>query len=156
MTEPSTVTPTGNVADPHFAMQNQSNGEHRGRLLRLALKLDAVASGGLGVLSLAAAPLLENLLGTPPALLWPVGLFLVGYAAAIWIAASRPNVSRPTAWAVVVLNLLWVVGSVVAVAAGWLTLTILGTAFVLAQAAAVALFADLQFLGLRRARTTAG
>lgn len=131
-------------------------GEDRTRLLRLALKLDAVATGALGVMSLAAGPVLEGLLGTPLAVLWPLGLFLVAYAASIWIASTRPSVSRPAAWTVVAINLLWVIGSVAVVAAGWFPLTGLGTAFVLVQAAAVALFADLQFLGLRRARPAGG
>ena len=55
-------------------------------------------------------------------------------------------------WAIIAFNLAWVVGSVVLVAAGWFELTVLGTAFVLLQAAAVALFACLEFVGLRRTR----
>ncbi|MDQ3222974.1 MAG: hypothetical protein M3Q75_05805 [Gemmatimonadota bacterium] len=53
---------------------------------------------------------------------------------------------------VVAINLVWVLGSVALVVAGRFPLTVLGLAFVLAQAAAVALFAALQFLGLRRSR----
>jgi hypothetical protein len=121
-------------------------------LLRLALRLDAAASGALGLLSLAAAPALDELLGAPRAVLWPIGLFLVAYAAALWVAASRTRVSRPFVWAVIVGNALWVVASVAVVVIGPFALTGLGVAFVLAQAAAVALLADLQFLGLRRDR----
>jgi hypothetical protein len=47
--------------------------ENRGGLLRLALKLDAVASSALGILSLGASPALDDLLGTPLALLVTVG-----------------------------------------------------------------------------------
>ena len=134
----------------------RSADEKGSRLLPVALKLDAVASGALGILSLAAGPLLRDLLGAPLALLWPAGLFLVVYAAAIWTIASRPGISRSAAASVVALNLLWVVVSIMAVAAGWLSLTALGTAFVLVQAAAVALFAELQVLGLRRSRPATG
>jgi hypothetical protein len=81
----------------------------------------------------------------------PVGVFLAAYAAALWFVGSRPRVSRPAVWVVVVGNLLWVAASVVAIA-GWWSPTAVETAFVLAQAAAVALFAELQFTGLRRAR----
>jgi len=49
-------------------------------------------------------------------------------------------------------NVLWVLGRVVGVAAGWFSLTALGTAFFLAQAAAVAFLAGLQFFGLRGSR----
>jgi hypothetical protein len=50
---------------------------------------------------------------------------------------------------VIVGNLLWTVGSVLLVALGWFSPTWLGTAFVLAQAAAVLLLTELQFTGLR-------
>jgi hypothetical protein len=62
--------------------------EDRGCLLRLVLKLDAVASGALGALSLAAtARRWNDLLGTPLALLVPVGAFLVAWAAALGVRA---------------------------------------------------------------------
>ncbi len=125
------------------------------RLLRLAMKLDAVATGAVGALALVASPALDGLLGAPLALLVPVGLFLIAYAAAIWAAGSRPAISRRAAGAAVAINLSWVIASVALVAAGPFPLTALGIAFVLAQAAAVALFADLQFLGLRQARPAA-
>lgn len=127
-------------------------GEEPGGLLRLALKLDAAASGALGVLALVASPVLADVLGAPVALLAPVGVFLTTFAASLWFAASRPNVSRSAARGVVALNLLWVALSVVAVVAGWFSLTALGVAFFLVQAAAVVLFADVQFFGLRRLR----
>jgi hypothetical protein len=132
-----------------------TTGEDRSGLLRLALKLDAVATGALGLLALAAGPLLADLLGIPNGLLLPLGLFLIVYAAAVWFVGTRPIVKRPAVWTAVALNLVWAVDSVIAVAAGWLPLTMLGTAFVLAQAVAVLVFAELQLLGLRRARPAA-
>lgn len=121
-----------------------------GRLLRLALRIDATASGALGVLGVAAAPLLADLLGPPASVLFGVGVFFVVFAAALLVLASRRTIPRPAAWTVVIGNAAWTVGSVVAtiVAAG--TLTGLGVGIVLAQAAAVAVFADLQWMGLRR------
>lgn len=121
-----------------------------GRLLRLALRIDATASGALGVLGVAAAPLLADLLGAPAPVLFGVGVFFVVFAAALLVLASRRSIPRPAAWTVVLGNAVWAAGSVVAaiVAAG--TLTGLGVGVVLAQAAAVALFADLQWMGLRR------
>lgn len=129
----------------------RSAGEGSGGLLRLVLKLDAVATGAVGLLSLAAGPMLDGLLGTPLALLVPVGLFLVAYAAAIWIVATRTRVSRPAVWAAVAINLVYAVDCVVVLVAGWFPLTALGTAFVLFQAAAVTLFAAAQIYALRRA-----
>ncbi len=125
------------------------------RLLRLSMKLDAVATGAVGALALVASPVLDGLLGTPVALLLPVGLFLVAYAAAIWAAGSRPAVSRRAVGMAMAINLLWVIASGALVAAAPFSLTTPGIAFVLFQAAAVALFADLQFLALRQARPAA-
>ena len=130
-------------------------GEEPAGLLRLALRLDAAASGAMGLLALVAGPVFDALLGVPRAVSWPVGLFLVAFATVLWVTASRPSVSRPIVWAVIVLNALWVVASAAVVAFGWLPLTGLGIAFDLVQAVAVALFARLQTLGLRRARSVA-
>lgn len=140
------------TTDPVASDLGGAAGRDRDRLLRRSLYLDAVASGGLGLLLAAAGAMLDELLGIPAVALVPVGGFLVVYAAALWFVGSRPRVSRPAVWVVVVGNLLWVAASVVAVIAGWWSPTAAGTVFVLAQAVAVALFAELQFTGLRRAR----
>jgi hypothetical protein len=92
--------------------------ENRDGFMRLVLKLDAVATGAVGLLSMAASPILDDLLGIPLALLVPVGLFLVAYAVAIWIVATRRRVSRPAVWAAVAINLMYTVDCVVVVAAG--------------------------------------
>jgi hypothetical protein len=137
--------------------------EKRDGLLRLALKLDAAASGASGILILLAAGIVIGdgrpfvlLLGTPLALLVPVGLFLVAFAAFDWVVGSRRRINRTAAWTVVGVNALWALGSVALVVAGASSLTALGVAFVLVQAAAVFLLAGSQFLGLRRSRPTTG
>ena len=152
MTTHSTLTHADEATSAHAAPSTLGAPPSAGheRTLRLALKLDAVASGALGLLAAVAAPMLETLLGIPAALLLPLGLFLVAYAAAVWLTGARARLSRTAAWAVVGLNAVWAIDSLALVAAGWLPLTALGVAFVLAQAAAVTLFAALQILGLRR------
>lgn len=107
------------------------------RALRAFLKLDALASGLLGALLAAAGAALAEVLRLPVALLVPAGLGLVAYAGWLWYVATRPIVRRAAAWAVILLNELWVVASVVVVVAGWFSLTGLGTGFVLGQAVAV-------------------
>jgi hypothetical protein len=123
-----------------------------GRLLRFALRLDAAGSGALGLLGFTAATPLADLLGMTAGGLRGSGAFLVGYALGLVLLAARPVIPRTGVWVVVVGNSLWVLGSIGAVVAGRDTLTTLGVAVVLTQAAAVAVFADLQWLGLRRAR----
>ena len=125
--------------------------EDRDGLMRLVLKLDTVATGVVGLLSVTTGPMLDDLLGIPLALLVPVGLFLIVYAVAIWIVATRRRVSRPAVWVAVAINLMYVVDCVVVVLAGWFPLTALGTAFALFQAAVVTLFAAAQFYALRKA-----
>ena len=124
--------------------------EDRDGLLRLALKLDAAASGALGVLSLATGPVLDDLLGTPLALLVPVGLFLVAWAAALWFIATRLRVGGTAVRVVILLNLLYAMDGVVVVATGLFPLTALGIIFVLFQVVAVTLFAAAQFYALRK------
>jgi hypothetical protein len=128
---------------------SRAAGQDHSKLLRRSLQLDAVASGGLGILLLVAGPTLDDLLRIPMAVLVPVGLFLIAYAAPLWIIGARHQVPVPAVWAVVIGNLLWVAASLVVVVAGWWSPSAAGTALVLAQAAAVVLFAVLQFLGVR-------
>jgi hypothetical protein len=122
-----------------------------GSFLRLALRLDAVASGALGIVSLAAAPAESDLLGPGTGALRGIGVFLVAYAAGLVLLAGLRTIPRPAAWTVVVGNLAWAVGTGV-LAFAVHDLTTLGTVVVLVQAVAVAAFADLQWVGLRRSR----
>jgi hypothetical protein len=141
---------TANSVEP--TLQDGGPGD---RLLRRSLQLDAAASGALGVLLAAGGALRDDLLGIPAAVLVPVGGFLLAYAAGLWLLGSRPRLSRPAVRVVVAGNLLWVAASIVAAIAGWWSPTATGTAFLLVQAAAVVVFAELQLSGLRRAGTAA-
>src|SRR6266545_2860663 len=61
-------------------------------MLRLVLRLDAVASGLTGLAALAGVEFLPDLLGTPVALLVPVGIFLLAWAGALgYLASARPR-----------------------------------------------------------------
>jgi hypothetical protein len=118
--------------------------------LRYALLADAVASGATGLLMIAGADALTGLLGLPVALMREAGLLLVPYVALVAFVGSRATISRRAVQAIVALNALWVLGSVAVLVAAPIAPTALGYAFVIAQAAAVAVFAELQVIGLRR------
>lgn len=118
--------------------------------LRYALLADAIASGATGLLMIAGAGLLEGLLGLPAALTREAGLVLVPYVAFVAWVGTRETVSRPAVQAVIALNVLWVLGSVGLLMSGWVAPTLLGYAFVIAQAVVVGVLAELQFIGLRR------
>jgi hypothetical protein len=52
--------------------------------------------------------------------------------------------------ATIALNVLWVAASIGLLLSGWVAPTLLGYAFVIAQAVVVGAFAELQIIGLRR------
>jgi hypothetical protein len=120
------------------------------RGLRTVLRLDAVASGALGVAAAAGSGVLDTALGLPGGLLLGVGVFLVVYAVGLVVLAARPAIPRPATWVVVLGNSAWVLASLGLAVGAWEQLTVLGVVVVLAQAAAVTVFAELQYAGLRR------
>lgn len=122
---------------------------------RPILAVDAILTGtaGLAVLGLAGA--IGGLLGLPVVLLQAGGGVLVAYALAVGLSA-RPRVPpRAMVTVAIVGNLLWAVGCVAAMIAFADSLTGLGYAFLGAQIAFVLVFADLQFVGLRRQNAAA-
>jgi len=80
------------------------------------------------------------------------GLALLPFAAFVAWLATRERVSGAAVWAVIAINAAWVVESLWLAAAGPVALNTLGQGFVVAQALAVAVFAELEFFGLRRSR----
>jgi hypothetical protein len=129
---------------------------HPTAFLRYALLGDAVASGATGLLMLAGASFLTNWLGLPTGLLRGAGLVLLPYAAFVAWLGTRPHPARAAIWAVVAINVLWAIESVLLLASGWVAPTALGVAFVLAQAIVVAGFAGAQAYGLRMSAAPAG
>ena len=128
---------------------------HPSPFLRNVLLLDAAASGATAALLIAGAGLLEGLLGLPVALMREAGLILVPYVAFVAWVGTRESVARGAVWAIVAANALWAVASVCLLLSGLVAPTVLGIAFVLAQAAVVALFGELQYAGLKRPSTVA-
>lgn len=118
--------------------------------LRRALLADAVVSGASGLLMSTAAGFLANLLALPEGLLRYAGLALLPYGALVTWVATRQSLQRPAVWALIVVNALWAIDSIVLLLSGWIQPNALGYAFVVAQALVVALFAEIQYMGLRR------
>jgi hypothetical protein len=118
--------------------------------LRRALFIDAVASGATGLLMIAGAGLVENLLGLPAALLRGAGLVLIPYVAFVVYTGTREAISRPAVWTIIVANVLWAAASALLLVSGLVAPTALGYTFVIAQAVVVALLGELQYMGLRK------
>ena len=116
--------------------------------LRRVLTLDALTSAVMGAVLLLAP--LSSLLGVQPSLLKWAGLSLLPFAAFVGWLASREMPPRLGVWAVILINALWVIDSFALLATDWSGLTLLGRGFVIVQAVAVAVLAELEFFGLRR------
>jgi hypothetical protein len=123
---------------------------HPSLLLRRAILADAVVSGAMALLLSIAATPLARLLSLPEPLLRETGLFLIGYVALLGWLATRPAMPSLLVWLIVVGNALWTLGSVALLVSGAVSPNLLGIVFVAVQAIAVGVFAELQFLGLRR------
>ncbi len=117
-------------------------------LLSTVLKIDAAVTGVNGLAYLVAADLLEAPLGLSPALLRPLGASLLVFAGMVRHVATRRPIRPKSVGLVIAVNVLWVVDTLAAVAAGWLTPTTAGALWAVAQAAVVAGFAALQYRAL--------
>lgn len=121
-------------------------------LLRVALALDAGVTAANGVVYLAAAGPVGNLLGLSSSLLRGAGAFLLVFAALLAAVAARRDIPRPPVRAVVGVNVVWAVASVLALVTGGMNPTLAGGVWIVVLAIVVAGFAELQVIGLRRGR----
>ncbi|MFB7476405.1 hypothetical protein [Kitasatospora sp. NPDC056184] len=117
--------------------------------LRRWLVLDAVVSGGNGLAYLAFPGPLGELLGVGRSTLLELGAVLAVFGLAVGLLAARPQPPGLAVRAVIDINLVWTVLSVVAMEL-WFEPTTAGYVWIPLQAATVALFAALQFTALRR------
>ncbi len=118
--------------------------------LRWVLFADAATCIAIGLLMIFGSNLLEQFLGLPTQLSRYAGFSLLPFAALLIYLARRENLSPPAVWAVIVLNALWTVDSILLLLGGWVEPTGLGYAFIIFQAFGVAMFAGLEYLGLRK------
>ena len=122
----------------------------KGRFLRRVLYADALTSGVSGVALVAAPALVARAIGLASGAVTVAGVGLLLLAYALWLVtnARRPLPRREEALAAIALNLAWVAGTGVVVAAGWLSRP--GSWAVLAVADVVLAFAVLEIIGIRK------
>lgn len=118
--------------------------------LRRVLLLDAVSSGAMGVLLLTCSGLLAGLLNLPAELISEAGIALVPFALAVGFLGTRARMARIAIWAVIGVNAVWAIDSVLLLFTGWVQPNLLGYAFVVGQAAFVAVMAELEIIGMRK------
>ena len=118
--------------------------------LRATLWTDAIATGATGLLGILAAGPLSDWMDLPAALLRGAGIALIPFVAYLVVIATRDVLSRTGTKAVIGINIAWVTGSAVLLLSGAVDPNAFGYAFVIAQGAAVAMFAELQATALGR------
>lgn len=120
------------------------------RFLRRVVQADLLVSGAAGLLQLAAAEPLARLTAIDAGWLRGAGLVLMAWIAFLGWTLTRRTIAAPLAWTLIGVNAAWVAASLLVWLAGAIAPNALGLAYVLAQAAVVAVFAELQYFGLRR------
>lgn len=118
--------------------------------LRRALLADAIFSGVAALGFTFGAGAFATLFNLPEALLRETGLFLIAYTALVGWLAARSAVPRLLVLLVVVGNAAWTAGSIVLLLSGAVSPNISGELMVVAQAIATGVFAELQYVGLRK------
>lgn len=119
--------------------------------LRTALAIDATASGVSGLLFTFAASFIADWMALPVGLVFWIGIFMFPWTALLATAARQAILSRVALMGIIAVNALWVVASFGIMLGGVVDPTTLGIAFITVQAIGVAVFAELQFVGMRRA-----
>ncbi|QFU87076.1 hypothetical protein [Amycolatopsis sp. YIM 10] len=122
-------------------------------LLRGSLRIDGWGTAVFGVVMLVGGQWLTGPLGLPAAWFVPIGIAMVGGAAALGLIAGYPRTPPRLAGYAIAGNALSGLAILTLVFTGLLPLTGLGIAFMLAGAAWVTTFATLAFIGLGRSQS---
>ena len=123
---------------------------HPSTFLNRALLADAIFSGVAALALTLGAGVLAPVLNLPEALLRETGLFLIAYTALVGWLAARSSVPKALLLLVIVGNAAWTLGSIALLFSGAVAPNLLGQIFIVAQAIATGVFAELQYVGLRR------
>jgi len=115
-----------------------------------ALFADATFSGISAVGLTLGAGIFASSLNLPEALLRETGLFLIAYAIFVGWLGTRAAMPKALVMIVVAGNAAWTLASIALLFSGTVTPNLLGEIAVVAQAIATGVFAELQYIGLRK------
>ena len=118
--------------------------------LRRAIQADAIFSGMSALLLTFGAGALAPWLNLPETLLRETGLFLIAYAALVGWLGTRQSMPKPLVVIVISGNAAWTLASIALLFSGAVSPNLLGEIVVVAQAIATGVFAELQYVGLRK------
>ena len=122
--------------------------------LRRALIADAVFSGAAALGFTFGAGAFAPLFNLPEMFLREVGLFLIVYAAFVGWLGTRQSMMKALVLIVITGNAAWTLGSIALLFYGAVSPNLFGMAMVVAQAIATGVFAELQYIGLRKSGGT--
>jgi len=125
------------------------------QFLRQVLAADAVTGALAGFAMTAGADLLAPVLNLNRDILFYGGIALAPFVVFLAWLALQPQPPRTGVMTIIVLNALWVIGSVALLVTGIEQPNALGYGFVIAQAVAVGVYAELEYIGLKRMPRTA-
>ena len=118
--------------------------------LRRAILADASFSGVAALLLTFGAGTLATLLNLPEELLRESGLFLIAYTALVGWLGMREAMPKALVVIVIAGNAAWTIASISLLFSSAVTPNLLGEAFVAMQAIVTGVFAELQYIGLRK------
>ena len=118
--------------------------------LRRALLADAVVTGAVALLQTFGAGLLTPLLNLPQSLVLETGLFLIAYTALVGWLGTRQSMPKALVQIVIAGNAAWALGSIALMFSGAVTPNLLGYLFIALHAISTGVFAELQYIGLRK------
>ena len=122
--------------------------------LSRALLADAIFSGVAAVTLTLGAGVLARFRNLPEALLRESGLFLIAYTALVGWLGTRSSVMKMLVLFVIVGNAAWTLGSIALLFSGAVSPNLLGQVLIVVQAIATGVFAELQYIGLRKSGDT--
>ncbi|GJL89604.1 MAG: hypothetical protein DHS20C03_33130 [Minwuia thermotolerans] len=118
--------------------------------LRRALQIDFGISLVCTFALIAASVPLAELSGLPHMLVLGTGLVFVPFLILLGWVLHRPTLPRQGVRMVIGLNVAWAVGTIIFLASGIVSPTVYGYVLIAGIGVAVAVFAEMEIVGLRR------
>jgi hypothetical protein len=140
----------GSSLEPQQMIKGETVMIRPSTFLTRALLADAIFSGVSAAGLTLGSGLLAPLFNLPEALLRETGLFLIAYTALVGWLGTRSAVPKALVTIVVGGNAVWTLVSIALLFSGAVSPNLLGEIMVVAQAIATGVFAELQYIGLRR------
>lgn len=129
------------------------NVQENGRFLRNVLRANAIFSTVSGLVAIFFAEAIANLIGLENAsLLVGLGVALFPFAFYVYKVATMEVLNAKLVWVIIEMDVLWVGGSAILLLSSFVPLTTVGKWSIGFLAEIVAVFAVLEYVGLRKTR----